>query len=136
MVRRSSIMDTPVLMRHPTIRYHHPTLGSPPSTPLCNFKKEHHMTSQRNSKKPEMDPLRRHGSRGDDQLPYMGTLDADTCAVSAVKDTHRSRALLVINERLTQQTCVGIAVLSSGAAHTCSGNTSRDGILISIPMLN
>ena len=76
------------------------------------------MTSRRNSRKLELDPLQRHGSRGDDQLPYMEPLDPDTCAVLAAKDTHSGRALLDINERITNLTCVGIAALSSGPVPT------------------
>lgn len=76
------------------------------------------MTSHRNSIKPETDQQQRHGARGDDQLPYMGSLDAGTCAVFAAKDTHSGRALLDINERFTKPTCVGIAVLSGGVVPT------------------
>ena len=49
--------------------------------------------------------------------------DVDSCAVFAAKHTHRCRALSDINERLTTVACVGIAVLSSGAAPTDLGNT-------------
>ena len=83
------------------------------------------MSSHINSRKPEMDPLQPHGGWGDNQLRYMGTLDADTCVVFAAMDTHSSRAFIAINERFTKpkRNCVGIAVLSRGAAPTYLGNT-------------